>query len=329
MGASAKTIQLSGLPIPLSRGNLTGKRKWVVLVLLLVPLASIAVKCLDLPGADLLTKALTLSSVPPEIQGRLGYVLFVPLGAVMVVFFRITLGIRLLGPFRSILLAVAFQVTGIPLGLLFLGIVVGVVVAIRPLLRAIRLPYFARVSTTLSAVAAIMMVSIVAGQALHVDALHRVAYFPIVVLCLTGDGFARTLRREGFRSALWRGAMTALVAVLISAVSSIRGFQGILVRYPELLVLEIGLIIVLSEFFGYRLFGGFNPAPKKSGRRKRRKKKSRKLKVKATTKRTVSPPGGSPAAPEREGPGRGVDSVMGSQAPAGGDSGAGESGKHP
>lgn len=275
MGTETKTAPKSCPAILRCRGNLTGMRKWVVLLLFLVPLASIAVKWLSLPGADFLARTISLANLATGAESRVGYVLFVPLGAVLVVFFRVTLGIRLLGPFRSILLAIAFQVTGIPLGLFFLGLVVTVIVAIRPLMKSIRLPYFARVSAALSTVAAMVVIALVAGRWFQIHSLQQVAYFPLVVLCLTGDGFAKTLRREGIHSALWRGAMTALVAIVIASIAAIRGFEATLVRLPELLILEIGLIIVIPEFFGFRCFSAINPLPKKKTRRRKSKSRSR------------------------------------------------------
>ena len=269
-------------------GNVAGAKKWTVLLLFLLPLALIAFKHSGLPQADYLREVISLLGMPAEMQDRVGYVLFVPLAAVLVVFFRVTLGVRLLGPFRSILLALAFHITGIGLGLLFLAVVVGLIVCLRPVLKAISLPYFGRVSVVLSAVAVIIMLALVAGQWLKLDNLHQVAYFPIVVLCLTGDGFARTLSREGLRSALWRGAMTALVAVLITALWGIPGFVTVLIRFPELLILEVGLIIAISEFFGFRLFQTINPVPLEQLDRKKNNKKKQARSKRAAPKNKAS-----------------------------------------
>jgi hypothetical protein len=190
---------------------------------------------------------------------RVTYILFVPFGATLVVFFRLFLGIRLLGPFRSILIAVAFQITGIPLGLGFLAVVTGVIVAIRPRIKAIHLPYFARVSIILSAVALIMIIALLSSAWLDIDALRRMAYFPIFALSLTAEGFARTLSKEGLKSATWRGFMTAFVAVLITLISQIVGFRNLFLYYPELLIIQIGCIMVIAEFFDLRLLQHLNP----------------------------------------------------------------------
>jgi len=263
------------LPKPSPKGNLGGIRNWIVASLLLLPLGLLLYKISGLPGADQARTILSLVAISPDIQGRVGYVLFVPLAAVVVVFFRVTLGIRLLGPFRSILLAIAFQITGIVLGLLFLTLVIILVTAIKPLLRSIQLPYFGRVSVILSAVAVLIMVTLVIGEQLKFAPLSQAAYFPIVVLTLAGDGFARTLKREGFASAFWRGFMTSAVAILITVMWSHPDVKYFLLRFPETLIFSVGMIIVLSEFFDYRLFEKYNPEPRKSGKRKSRKSKKK------------------------------------------------------
>ncbi|KKM19075.1 hypothetical protein LCGC14_1659330, partial [marine sediment metagenome] len=174
---------------------------------------------------------------------------------------RLTLGIRILGPFRSILLAVAFQITGIGLGLVFAALVIGVIVAIRPILRSIRLPYFGRVSVILSAVALIFILAMLLSVWLGHAWLRSVAYFPIVVLSLTGEGFARTLSKEGVRSALWRGGATVLLAVLIALIARTPTFGRVLIAYPELLIAQMVSIVAISEYLNWRLLEGLNPMP--------------------------------------------------------------------
>lgn len=262
---------------------MTKVRVWTLVLTIGIPLLIIALKHSPWAIATPLRELLSLAGTGDEIRGRVGNVLLVPLGAAIVVFFRIALGIRVLGPFRSVLLAMAFQVTGIPLGIFFLGLVIAVIVIARPIIRKLRLPYFSRLSVTLSTVAAIIMMTLVFARALGLESLGRAAYFPIVVLALTADGFARTLRREGKRSALWRGGMTALVAVLITGLARVPAVLSLVVHYPELLLAEIGGMILISYFLGFRALAFLNPPlPKK------RKKKGRKSKAARASQRLAS-----------------------------------------
>lgn len=231
----------------------------VVVVLLLVPCALIVAKAPALPTSAFLTSHVTLTHVPPALQGTIDNVIFVPLGALLVVIFRLTLGLRVLGPFRSILLAFAFLATGILTGLLFLGATVAVLVVLRPLLRSLRLPYFGRISVMLSTVALLIVVVAMVGTWADSDSLREVAGFPVVVLCLIGDAVARTSEKESMRSGLWRTAMTALVAVVVAAVASYGPLRDLLVRYPELLLVNVALIVLVSTYCAWRLLDRLNP----------------------------------------------------------------------
>ena len=248
-----------------SKGNLSWKHKFVLGLIFIVPLMVVIGKWSILPTSGIFSQVFSLADIPEKMHSRVIYILFVPFGATLVVFFRLVLGIRLLGPFRSILIAVAFQITGILLGLLFLAMVIGIVVSIRPLIKAIRLPYFARVSVILSAVASIMIIVLISSAWLDIESLRRLAYFPIFVLCLTAEGFAKTLSKEGLWSATWRGTMTAIVALLIALLSEINGFRNLFLYFPELLIMQIGCIMAIAEFFDLRLLRWLNPtAVKKS-----------------------------------------------------------------
>jgi len=212
-----------------------------------------------LPTASLLGRHLTLLNTPRALQHTVKDILLVPIGALVVVTFRLTLGIRLLGPFRSILLAFAFVVIGVWLGLLFLATTIGILVLIRPLIKSLSLPYFGRVSVMISAVALVMIVGTLLGGWLHARSVQNLAQFPIVVLVLVGEKVAVTIRRDGARSGIWRAAMTALVGVVVTGIASIHGLDHVLLGHPELILVEISLIVLVSTACDWRLLEGLNP----------------------------------------------------------------------
>jgi len=255
-----------------AKGNLYGGRLLVVGALFLLPLLLGAAKLYPWSGASMFQRIFSLGALPDVLQHRLLYVLFIPMGALLVVFCRLTLGIRILGPFRSILIAIAFQITGILHGLVFLIIVTLAIVLLRPRLKAVRLPYFARVSVLLSVVSLIIAFTVLSGRWIGSESLVLVGYFPIIVLALIGEGFSRTLTREGWRSALWRGTMTVLVAVIITLIAGIDALQGFQLDFPEFLLIEVGLILVISEYLDLRLLRVLNPPPRSGQSRKKKTK---------------------------------------------------------
>lgn len=204
-----------------------------------------------------------MADLSKSMQHRVAYITFIPFGATVAVLFRLVLGIRLFGPFRSILIAIALKIMGIPLGLIFLVVVVGIVVVIRPVFKALKLPYFARVSVILCVVALIMLVALNISTCFDFKPLSRVVYFPIISLCLMGESVARSLSKEGMRSALWRAAMTVLVGIFITLIARINGFRSLFLYFPELLIVQIAFNVIIAEYFDLRLLACLNPAAEK------------------------------------------------------------------
>ena len=237
---------------------------------MLIPALAIALaRWHALPTSSFLAQHASLAATPRGLQHTVKDILFVPIGALVVVIFRLTLGIRVLGPFRSILLAFAFLTTGITLGLIFLTITVLILVLARPAISALRLPYFGRVSVMISTVAFVMIVGTLSAGWLRSPSLQNVAHFPIVVLVLVGEKVAVTIKREGTRSGIWRAMTTALVGVVVTAIASIPGLDRILLTHPELLLVEICLIVVISTLCTWRLLDSLNPDPRDAARTER------------------------------------------------------------
>lgn len=260
-----------------------------------LPLLIVLARTLPLGTLSTGASAVTLADLPPEVVAQIGYVMAIPLGAVIVVIARVSLGLRLMGPFRPILIAVALQMTGIVTGLLFLFATFILIALIRPLVKAQKLPYFARTALLLSIVALFSILVLLTGKWLDLGALLALAHFPIVVLCLAAEAFARTLSGEGLRSAAWRGALTAATASLITLLLALPGVLPILIAHPELVLVMIGMAALIGKHFAFRALDHLNPKPvkpKTTGRRARRKpaslRKSKTQKPKATGRKSAA-----------------------------------------
>lgn len=238
---------------------------WIVIAaLVLISAASIVYKCTALPGSDIYAYTLSFDALPHDMRHRAVHLLVAPIGALVVVFFRLTLGIRVLGPFRSVLLAVAFEMTGIAVGLVAFSVVVFAIVALRPLYKRLRLAYFGRSAAMLASVAGILVFCMLGGLALGVSAIEHLAFFPVVVMTLTGEAFANTYRREGTKSAVWRTSMTALVGVVITLLTAPTTVRQALLYFPEITLLCLAGILVIGTSCKFRVLQAMNPPRKKS-----------------------------------------------------------------
>ena len=80
-------------------------------------------------------------------------------------------------------------------------------------------------------------------------------------MCLIGEAIARTIREEGVRSGVWRAAATTLAAVAVAELAAIPGFVDLLLGRPELILLGVAAIAIVSRHAAFRLLSSLNPAP--------------------------------------------------------------------
>ena len=227
-------------------------------VLLGLPLVLIAAKHFG-PQAEWLRQTLTLETLTPNLQHSAQHILFLPLAAVAVVFFRLTLGLRVLGPFRAILLAWAFHYIGVWVGTLLLIVTVAALVLLRKPVMKLKLPYFARIMVMLSAVAVLMVLFLLTSTWTDAEWLLGIAHLPVVVLCLISEAFVEVLRKEGYASAIWRMGTTIVLGMGITILAAWPLPAQLMIAHPELLLTQIGLIVVIGRCCKWKLLERWNP----------------------------------------------------------------------
>ena len=245
----------------ISRGGLT-----LLLVLALLPLLIMIARISAWPGVlspgssggllpwigHQLNNSLSLRNISPGYRDHVLYLLFVPTGAILIALARLTFGIKVLG-FRAILISVGFQQSGILPSLLLIAAMVLIVFTIRPALVQLRLPYYAHVAVIMSISVLLLVGALLLAPLFRSELLWGVASFPVIVLGLMAEGIAKTIDRDSGLTALWRTAMTIMVALVLAGISRIPVLRDIAIEFPELLVTEIVLIILIAEFLDLRL----------------------------------------------------------------------------
>lgn len=244
-----------------SGGGLSTADAWILAILAALPLVTITLRMLALPGfgpaalgsaGDVLDRVLSLSDVPPSQRDHVLYLLFVPTCALLVALARLTFGLRILG-FRSILMSVAFHQSGVAPSLLLIAIAVVTVLLLRPWLRHLQLPYYARISVILCVAAMTMVGALLAGPWVSSDITRGMAYFPVIVLGMTAEGIARSADRDGSWRALWLAINTVVLALVMVLVCRIPLLRGFVLRFPEIVLTQIVAIVLIAEFFQLRI----------------------------------------------------------------------------
>jgi D-alanine-D-alanine ligase len=209
----------------------------------------------------MLNHEFTLEWIPTADRNKVVYLALLPTAALLITVARLTFGLRVLG-YRSILVAVGFREIGVWPGLLAIGMVLGVIVALRPSLRRVRLPMYARVSMILGVTGCLMVGALFLGSWLRSELIWSLAFFPVVVVAMMAEAIAGTLDQRSPASAAWRLGWTLALAFVLLAILNSPTALGVALRFPELMLTQLMGIVLVSEYLDLRLLQDWNSNPR-------------------------------------------------------------------
>jgi hypothetical protein len=80
-----------------------------------------------------------------------------------------------------------------------------------------------------------------------------VGAFPFVIMTMIVERISVSLEEEGWRNTLSRVGTTVLSVYLTYAVIQAKGLQTLLLVFPELLFIILGLLVAVGKYTGYRV----------------------------------------------------------------------------
>lgn len=246
------------------KGYLEERDYVVILAMVALPLLLLVTRVSAMPGSPLgalpgiaslggwLDSNLTLAWIPAEDRHKVLYLLVLPAAGLLITLSRLTFGLRVLG-FRSILIGVAFHEIGIFSSLVVMASVIGIIVLLRPWMRRMRLPMYARLSLILGLTACMQILALLGGTWERSDLVWNFAFFPVIILAMMAESIAGTLDSDSPASAAWRLAWTLVVALLLAGLMASQGFLELMLSAPELLLIQLAAIILVAEHADFRL----------------------------------------------------------------------------
>ncbi|AFU98637.1 inactive transglutaminase family protein [Simiduia agarivorans] len=196
---------------------------------------------------------MSIYSLPVEQQGVFKTLLLIPIGALVVVFLRIIVGIPTSGTFMPVLIALALVETGLLAGLPMFLLVVSVGLWIRYYLSHLNLLLVARVSSVIIVVIGLMAFFSIASYKLGIDSAMSVTFFPTIILAWTIERMSTLWEEEGPRDVVKQGGGSLLVAVIAYALMTNTLAKHLTFNFPELSLLLLALILIIGQYNGYRL----------------------------------------------------------------------------
>ncbi len=195
----------------------------------------------------------SIYSLPIEQQTAFKMILLLPIGALIVVIMRLLVGIRTSGTFMPILIALALIQTTLLAGIVIFLFVVGTGLLIRSYLSRLNLLFVARISAVIIVVIAIMASISIISNKLGLDQAMTVTFFPMIILSWTIERMSVLWEEDGPREVLIQGGGSLLTAIIAYLFMTNRTVEYLTFNFPELMLVNLAIILVLGQYTGYRL----------------------------------------------------------------------------
>jgi hypothetical protein len=208
----------------------------------------------------------SLFALPGSQQNAFKQILLIPIGVLVVVILRIIVGIRTMGTFMPVLLALAFIETTLLGGLIMFLVIIFSGLFIRFYLSRLRLLLVARISAVIIVVIAIMSIMSIVSYKLGISQVLTVTFFPMIILSWTIERMSILWDESGRREVLIQGSGSLIVAIFAYFAMNNELVAYLFFNFPELLFVVLAIIILIGRYTGYRVTELLRFAPLGGGR---------------------------------------------------------------
>lgn len=195
----------------------------------------------------------SLYVLPARTQGFAHFLLLIPIGALVIAFFRTVVGIPTFGTFAPILLAAAFREISVPTGLACLFTIILTGLVLRYVLDKMYILGIPRLSIILTFVVIMVLALFVFSVRSSHDKILYFSFFPMIIMTWMIERFSVAQIEDGNFSALQTAAGTAALAAVLYFIFGIPSLRQFLFSFPEILLVIMGLLLLLGRYTGYRL----------------------------------------------------------------------------
>ena len=195
----------------------------------------------------------SLYSLPIEEQSMFKLIMLLPIGALVVVFMRVIIGIKTSGTFMPVLIAMAFLQTDLLPGIVSFVLVVSVGLLIRTYLSALNLLLVARIAVLVVLVIGMISIFSIIAYRLGFMAGLTITFFPMIILAWTIERLSIVWEEESPREVLIQGSGSLFVAVGAFLWMSEPVTRHLAFNFPELHLCVLAFIMLLGRYTSYRL----------------------------------------------------------------------------
>lgn len=213
------------------------------------------VPALELAKAQTQDSIFTIIGVhrlPIEEQSMFKLLFLLPLGALVVVFMRVIVGLKTSGTFMPILIAVAFLQTSLGLGLFSFVTIVALGLVLRTYLSRLNLLLIARIATLVVLVIFIISMLSLIGYQMGFNTGMTITFFPMIIIAWTIERMSILWEEEGPKEVLVQGGGSLLVAVMAYLLMNLQVVGHLTFNFPELNLVFLAFIMMMGQYTGYK-----------------------------------------------------------------------------
>ncbi|MBF9000758.1 inactive transglutaminase family protein [Vibrio nitrifigilis] len=196
---------------------------------------------------------LSIHSLPLEEQAMFKTIMLMPIGALIVVFLRVIVGLKTSGTFMPVLIAVAFVQTQLMTGIIGFLLIVGTGLIIRSYLSKLNLLLVARISAVIIAVILIISIFTVVAFKLGLTSGLTITFFPMIILSWTIERMSILWEEEGTKEVFMQGGGSLFTAILIYLAMTNSYVQHLTFNFIGLQLVVMAIILLLGTYTGYRI----------------------------------------------------------------------------
>jgi hypothetical protein len=204
-------------------------------------------------SGDSIFSRMGVNQLPIEEQSMFKLLLLLPLGAMVVVFMRVMVGLQTAGTFMPVLIALAFLQTSLLPGLISFVSVVGIGLVLRGYLSRLNLLLVARIATLIVLVIFVISVLSIIGYQMGYSTGMTITFFPMIIMAWTIERMSILWEEEGAHDVLIQGGGSLLVAVLAYLLMQMPLLKHLSFNFPELNLVLLAAILGMGQYTGYKL----------------------------------------------------------------------------
>jgi len=196
---------------------------------------------------------LGVQQLPIEEQSMFKMLFLLPLGALVVVFMRIIVGLKTSGTFMPVLISLAFLQTSLLPGLISFVVVVSLGLMLRSYLSHLNLLLVARIATLVVLVIFLISMLSLLGYQLGFSTGMTITFFPMIIIAWTIERMSILWEEEGAHEVVIQGGGSLLVAVMAYLLMQLPLANHLSFNFPELNLVILALIMLMGQYTGYKL----------------------------------------------------------------------------